>query len=781
MHARGGADIVWTGRGNDFVDGGAGADIIRTGAGDDIAVFNLAENAGRRWLWDSYNGGKGQDTLRLELTAEEWSDPEIKAEIVAYFEFLKTATGRKTFQFETMKLSVSKFEIAELYVDGQQFDPFKEEIDLSNSTDDETVTITNPVGGVVTTGSGNDEVTGDVGDDVIQSGSGNDLIYPGAGNDYVDAGAGNDTIIGGQGAGDDIYIGGSGNDLINFFSSRSDMVIDLREMDRSQYTSSNFATYASLGALLSNPPLPAPSMSPNTPTGYADGQDTNVDALIGIERVFGGQGNDIIHGSDVDNELVGAPGNDEVHGHAGDDTIYGGPGIDKLFGGAGNDLLSGGANDDTIDGGTGFDTITLSSESSDYTISRAPVAGYYTIVDNGGNSEGTDTITQVEEITFDDGTFGLWSFVGPVRIFLTDNDDTEFGTDAVERFYGLDGNDNIQGGRAADEFVGGRGNDTLNGGGANDPNNDDDANFVWDAVLYSLEYDIASGQGVQGLSGVTVNLATGVATDVFGDTDTLIEIERIFGTVLSDNLTGSSGTDAFDPYGGADVINGGAGWDSLHYHLDSGYYGGAISAIVVNFTGDGQGTVIDTQGDTDTFTGIEVIRGTNLNDTFIGNAGYQQFRGYDGADYFDGGADYDALNYRDSANYGGTQGINADLTAGTIIDPWGKTDQVVNIEEIRGPVLRTLCGASMASTLPSWVRQAMTLWLGFPATIRCWVAKIGTIYLAARDRTTLKVDWAMTCSTEAAATMSCKVDPARMSFSSYPGTEMTRSKTSRLE
>ncbi|WP_318245771.1 hypothetical protein [Ruegeria marisrubri] len=684
VYAGGGSDFVWTGRGNDIVNGGAGADFIKTGSGDDTAIFNLAENSGRKWLWDTYDGGKGQDTLKLELTSDEWSDPDVRAEITAYFEFLKTATGRKAFQFETLKLSVSKFEVAELYIDGQLFDPLKEEIDLSGSTADEIVTITSPVGGVVTTGSGNDDITGDVGDDVIRSGAGNDTIYPGDGDDYVDAGAGNDTIIAGQGAGDDIYIGGSGNDLITFASSAADMVIDLRETDRSLYTSANFATYASLGALLSNPPAPAPSLPATTPTGFADGADTNVDALIGIERVIGGQGNDTIDGSDADNELVGANGNDMIRGHAGGDAIYGGAGIDDLSGGSGDDLLSGGANDDTIDGGTGFDTIILSGNSSDYTITRAPTAGFYTIVDNGGNGEGTDTVTQVEEIIFDDGTFGLWNFVGHIRIFLTNNDDTAFGTDARERFYGLDGDDNIQGGRASDEFVGGRGNDILNGGGVNDPNNDDDANFEWDAVLYSLEYDIAFGQGVQGLSGVSVNLTTGVATDVFGDTDTLIEIERVYGTVLDDTFIGSSGTDAFDPRGGNDIIDGGAGRDYLHYHLDSGYYGGAISAIVVNFTGDGQGTVIDTQGDTDTFFGIEIVRGTNLDDTFIGNAGYQQFRGYDGADYFDGGADHDALSYHDSANYGGTLGIDVDLTAGTVLDPWGNTDQVFNIEEIRG-------------------------------------------------------------------------------------------------
>ena len=64
--------------------------------------------------------------------------------------------------------------------------------------------------------------------------------------------------------------------------------------------------------------------------------------------VYGGQGNDLIFGSNGSNEL---------HGDEGDDVIYGGNGADQLFGDAGNDWLFGGNGADSLVGGAGNDFI----------------------------------------------------------------------------------------------------------------------------------------------------------------------------------------------------------------------------------------------------------------------------------------------------------------------------------------------------------------------------------------------------------------------------------------
>jgi hypothetical protein len=66
-------------------------------------------------------------------------------------------------------------------------------------------------------GRGNDSLWGELGDDVLTSGSGNDILWGGLGDDILDGGSGNDILWGGLG--DDILTGGVGNDKYLFQSS----------------------------------------------------------------------------------------------------------------------------------------------------------------------------------------------------------------------------------------------------------------------------------------------------------------------------------------------------------------------------------------------------------------------------------------------------------------------------------------------------------------------------------------------------------------------------------
>jgi Ca2+-binding RTX toxin-like protein len=79
----------------------------------------------------------------------------------------------------------------------------------------------------------------------------------------------------------------------------------------------------------------------NLTTGVSSSADTGVDKLIGIQNVYGGQGNDLIIGDQFANTLIGLGGNDTIQGGAGDDLIYiefaNGFGSDVLTGGLGND------------------------------------------------------------------------------------------------------------------------------------------------------------------------------------------------------------------------------------------------------------------------------------------------------------------------------------------------------------------------------------------------------------------------------------------------------------
>lgn len=95
----------------------------------------------------------------------------------------------------------------------------------------------------------------------------------------------------------------------------------------------------------------------------------------GPDKVWGGNGNDLIYGgggpdsiyagNDMD-VVYGGGGPDYILGENGDDTLHGGPGPDFLNGGNGNDVLYGDVSgdflygelgDDQLFGGGGFDTL----------------------------------------------------------------------------------------------------------------------------------------------------------------------------------------------------------------------------------------------------------------------------------------------------------------------------------------------------------------------------------------------------------------------------------------
>lgn len=181
---------------------------------------------------------------------------------------------------------------------------------------------------------GDDFLFGEGGIDSIEGGEGQDLISGGQGDDYLDGGHGNDTLIGGQG--NDIISGGQGIDSVTFGSADNRINLNITRGNR---------------------------------------QDTGegLDAIYGIENVYGGDGSDRITGDWRNNQLFGDQGNDfldggngsdNVHGGTGDDFLYAGLGIrgdrNFLFGGEGRDtLVAGGDSVDQMWGGEGPDTFQL--------------------------------------------------------------------------------------------------------------------------------------------------------------------------------------------------------------------------------------------------------------------------------------------------------------------------------------------------------------------------------------------------------------------------------------
>ena len=74
-------------------------------------------------------------------------------------------------------------------------------------------------------------------------------------------------------------------------------------------------------------------------------------------EIWGGTGNDVIHGSRQRDTIHGEDGNDTIIGYAGSDSLYGEMGADKLYGGDDNDFLSGGYGNDLLYGEIGSDIL----------------------------------------------------------------------------------------------------------------------------------------------------------------------------------------------------------------------------------------------------------------------------------------------------------------------------------------------------------------------------------------------------------------------------------------
>jgi hypothetical protein len=182
-------------------------------------------------------------------------------------------------------------------------------------------------------------------------------------------------------------------------------------------------------------------------------------------------------------------------GSAGDDTFEGSPNDDTLFGGAGDDFFLSSGGNDVIDGGEGFDAVSYQFEEGAVTVNLAEGTAF--------KPGGTDTLISIESVRG--------------SMF----DDTLIGDDNNNVFRPLAGNDTIDG-----------------GGGNNEVRYDRDVNFG-------------------GTQGVVVDLEAGTAIDGFGDTDTLINIQRVRGSQFDDILIGSSTQD--------NVLRGGGGADTFVY------------------------------------------------------------------------------------------------------------------------------------------------------------------------------------------------------------------------
>lgn len=148
-----------------------------------------------------------------------------------------------------------------------------------------------------------------------------------------------------------------------------------------------------------------------------------------------------------------------------------------------------------------------------------------------------------------------------------------------------------------------------------------------------------------------------------------------------DLVKARGGDDYITDKGGADVYKGGAGSDTVTYDNWQWYSGLVKSGIVANLT---KGWIEGPDGKTDTVVSIENVRGTFLEDVFIGNAENNRFVGMQGDDVFKGKGGFDMVQYHRDANRGGTDGVIVDLANKTARDGFGNTDTLKSIEGAYG-------------------------------------------------------------------------------------------------
>ena len=620
-----GMNSLWGLGGNDELDGGRRDDKLFGGAGDD----DLDGGAGD----DTLEGGYGADVL----TGGDDDD---------------TASYSMSMMGVTVRLHASQAMGGD--AEGDTFGGSATA--MYTNADDEDVELSLPDIVNLTGSASADILAGDIRDNTIMGGGGDDKIYGGpnpadahesasgitnadtlsggGGNDMIFGGAGNDTLNGDDGddmlsggPGTDTYMGGAGDDMIHadasdIYTANADGTRTLKTVVITGGDGNDTVSFAKLEDAI------GASGAAFTLGLLDDGTTGTTSTADGVENVIGTQGDDFITGNAADNVIEG--------GEGGDTLVGGDP--------AGGSIPVGSIGD------------TLSYESSDDWVRVTLVANGQATASRGHASG--DIATGFENIrgsAYDDDLGGdpnnnhLWGLAGD---------------DEIE---GNGGNDMIEGGAGADELNGGY-TDSDTGTAGNQGNSETN----------TLSYASSN-------AGVTVNLATASASGGHAEGDTIATYERLVpttedpnnevdvatfahvtGSMHDDRLTGDNngnhlaggaGDDTLRAGAGMDLVIGGPGADMLDggedmnekdnmvpdptdtnpadgqdmiaASIDWAVYKSSEDAVTVDLSTN-RGTAGDAMGDT--LTNIELIWGSENDDTFIAGPGGDIIEGDGGSD-----------------------------------------------------------------------------------------------------------------------------------------------------
>ncbi|MCD6076315.1 MAG: Hemolysin-type calcium-binding region [Ramlibacter sp.] len=514
------------------------------------------------------------------------------------------------------------------------------------------------------------------GDDNLMGGSGNDSIDGLGGNDFIDGGAGDDTLSGGTG--DDFIMGGStwsgGTDVID--GGEGNDTVHYNYTDNTSGITFNIST---------------------TGDSQVDPSEGTTDTLTGIEfiNVGGGSGNDVITGGVLESY---------VDGNAGNDTLTGGTARDTFAYNADEDngqdrIVNLGTNDSLWFHGVHLTGPMLQGDNpSALAVGEAmlgtPAGGITMLYVQTGGPAGLITIELAGNYSRSNFSF-YFGGDGTSLNFLqpTSGNDVLWGGTGHDYIEGLGGNDNLGGGEGGDDtLIGGDGNDTLSGGNGDDlldggagsdafNTGDGDDTVIGGEITDRINYtDLNSISYGNAVGPITLNLETGLVIKENG-TDQLSNINFVTGSGYDDTLIGSNDAAMFEQFDGGngdDTIDGGGGANRVNY------FGAGAAVTVVLGTGEGgtgDGYATGARGN-DTLININNVNGTAHGDTLIGSdrtTSIEGFNGRGGNDTIDGAGGMDHARY-DSAG----SAVTVNLALGTASDGEGGTDELHNIESVRG-------------------------------------------------------------------------------------------------
>ncbi|MEH6405086.1 MAG: calcium-binding protein, partial [Sneathiella sp.] len=712
--------------GNDIINGGGGYDLVRydrtglenginvnletgivlnDGYGDQDTLTSIEEVRGSSYddiivgsaNSDNLKGRDGEDTL-IGGDGDDWllggadadtMDGGVGYDAVQYFDMgagitaIMTGSGNGTVQHDGVMDTLINIE----KIHGSDFND-----SLTGGTDNDDFYAEGGNDTLIGNG-GNDSLHGEEGNDLMWGNEGNDRLDGGDGGDTLDGGAGDDWIFtgnnGGSGNGLDVIIGGLGSDNFDFDSTAGFFVVDYSGLTVGQIGASG-GLYVDLDE------------------GYADKGDAGFDSFHNLDKIavggYAGANGFALIGSDGEDTITGFNYTDRdvlFRGGEGDDLIMGGSntfdildhrtsisgitasmsnsidhaGIvtndgfgdtddfteineirgsnfgDSLVGGAYNDRFLGRDGVDTMSGGGGFDMLRYDSGDE--------VAGIYADLEN--NIVSNDGFGNADVISDFEAVRG------------SGHNDTLIGSDADNDLYGLDGDDLIITGNnlGYDYIRGGTGDDTMN--------------FASTAGYFEIDYSDLSDN-------LNADLSTGLVNKGASGTDTLLNLNDIISTGFSGfGLEGGTGDDLITGFNYSDVyfgFIGSAGNDTMNggaAAFNRLSYLGAEDGVTVLFSNviDGAGTTTeDGYGNTDIFTEIHEVQGSNYDDSLRGGGGDERFIGRSGNDTIDGGGGFDLMRY-DRSNL--QNGVDVDLATGIVADDgYGDQDQLFNIENVRG-------------------------------------------------------------------------------------------------